>query len=1658
MVNEKTEVWLPTFLHSPFIIHHSQFGVPMPFAPKPLVRIVGGVALAIVTAVWTPLDAQVAGPATQPGALDPLSPEAFAGKEPTEGVYVRDSAAAVEKWTLAQKMERLKEWNKSADLYQEVITKYADRVVPWRVDADNKICQYTSITNPVQERLAKWPREGLDVYRARYEIPAATLLENAGADDAATLNKVYNVYFVTDAAKAAGIRLIDLYMEDGEFPAAAWIGDRLLNFHPNLTVERPAVLYRTALAYYFAGDSAQAKAHLEKMRQQFPQERGIVRGKDVILPEALAADISAPLASVAEATNDSWPMVGGDPSRGRVSAAAGKPGARLYGIPLSKANYSINSSANRALFEQRLKAQAEGGLTLGVMPVTDRGELFFQDGQRLFGISLESGVPLPGWAQTYSDGAYTLGGVVGSPRLEQLSVTLTEHEVLAIMGQPDRAAMMNGFGGQTEPRLVCLDRASGKEKWMVALSQTHGLSDSERALHMAGSPLVIGDGVLVFASAQKQAGFEDAYVICFDLNTGKHRWSTYISSANASGAMWGAMAPSMSENASHLAYGNGRVYVQSNLGSLAALDAYSGAIAWLNIYPTDRPVEMPPFRRGPWGGGFGGNMPASMSNRSSRQPWSYNPVVVSEGHVFVMPTDCHLLLIYDAASGVEVKRIDLQEIDRKWRDRQGTSLQADALENIDTLLGVSGDRLVLAGKAGVVCLKWKQYDRRNFDMMDESSVFWVETLPRPLRGRGFLTSHLLFIPCADKLHCIDLRSGKSTDAYPRSQGWEDPEGPGNVIATSDHVIIAGANMVNVYTDLTMARTKLDREVASAPGDAQPRLRYAEVMLAAGESDLAIDKLDEAINLLGGRQAMRSGPARDRVFTDSLTFAQKLAGNPAPDSASRAIKLFDRAGSAAYSPTQQVHYRLARAKFEQASHKPQEAVNLYQQVLSDPAMRPIPMVDSTSGAPAQAAAVAESAIDGLIKSSPGVYDAIQQAATAALKTAQESGADSASKLLEVAKTYPNSTVAAKAMLAAADAYEAAGQARQAVQVLRQMWFKYPDSAEKARMLESMARNDFALPGRIEPGTAALARAATISADAKLLRPLKLPDGNVIEAATPLSNALQAVRKLKSDEPAARLPDFNVPIPPPRTPEDRAAGKKRTAFLPQSPQTTIDNIRSLVVPLRESARNDRVVVWTTDNHLAVYPAGQTAPLLSTDAFKEEPTHCAWHGDALIVWGPTQMMRVDVDSKSGDVVKWRVQVNGMPAIEVAKLTGEPQLTPRQITGDVFINGNQQVVVVPQVGPRRRGGRFVPQQNPLFNPAPPQRPQVSPTEQINEVCPVSDCLLISTTSGRLFAVDLADGHALWQVRLTDRPLNRIVANDDFTVVRLTDDTAVRLAALDTATGEIRGSKSFSAQNGNVPVNLALAPDGTLVYTLPDKLCLQDLYKPWTTDSDREVSSTSGAPPYVGAMEADQLVIADGRILALSDNGSEKYINLYSLETGQPITLRYRNPQGGNQEIDRRLTAGKSWNVTLRLVGPHLYVITPGQAFGYNLDKPEQTPWALPADSLPLVNVQEVAPGQRYLAVIEEETNHPARAPAGGNGAQPAANNAPAPGYTVYLFRRTSISATNPAESGVLDYQLHIADPAGILPTWQAVDGGLYFVTADNKLHMLKGIGETGN
>ena len=99
--------------------------------------------------------------------------------------------------------------------------------------------------------------------------------------------------------------------------------------------ERPeafrVALHRQIGAFLVAQVRAPARAaeHLARLKRDHPQDVGTVRGKEVVLADALAAELKTPVETTAGAAGDSYPMFGGDPSRGRVSSAKVSPGAPL---------------------------------------------------------------------------------------------------------------------------------------------------------------------------------------------------------------------------------------------------------------------------------------------------------------------------------------------------------------------------------------------------------------------------------------------------------------------------------------------------------------------------------------------------------------------------------------------------------------------------------------------------------------------------------------------------------------------------------------------------------------------------------------------------------------------------------------------------------------------------------------------------------------------------------------------------------------------------------------------------------------------------------------------------------------------------------------------------------------------------------------------------------------------------------------------------------------------------------------------------------------------------------------------------------------------------------------------------------------------------------
>lgn len=1566
-------------------------------------------------------------PAAQP---PPLADSAIAGKESNQGVYVRDSAVAVEKFALAQRMERLKEWNNAADALQEVIEKHADRVMPSQVDANNVIYQYTSVTTAVQERLAKWPAEGLDVYRARFEPQAAALLEQAPADDLGALHRAIALYFVTETGKAAGLRLVDLYLESGEFPAAAWLAERLLAWHPTIDAERPKLTYRAALAYHLAGDAKNAAAKLDVLKTNFPDAKGTIRGQEVVLAESLAKELDTAPPVARSATGDSWPMLGGAPGRGRIPEAGGRLGALInfteYVGPTRSPRLSdprLNAMRQEADHTDR-RARDEG-LTLGVVPAVDRGDMFFQDNARLYGVSLETGVVLPGWQATYGDrgGRYVLNGASPLPRNQQFTVTVTDHSVLAVLGQVDVAMMMNiGFGGmmpagRDAARLVCLDRTTGRERWTVSPKQLPESAAQLRDLTLGGSPLVVGDNVYVLGRGGKRMQFEDSYVLCFSLTDGSFRWSCYVASGNADpNAMQRGMGMLGGDSVAHLAYASGRLYALTNLGALAAIDAYSGTIVWLNIYPRPKPeFEL----RARWNRAQNAAAPA--------KPWHHNPVIVKDGKVFILPEDAEHVLVYDAGSGVELQRI-----------------RTDHFDNAKTLLAIAGDRMILCSDASVFAVNWPAYNpqsERDANLLWHAGPFQIPSFKGrdPIRGRGFVTSDSVFVSTAWALFRLSLKSGRIEQSYPRERVWDAGEGPGNVLVTQDHVILATAERVNVYTDLAVAQARLDASVAAAPNDPEPRLRYAEMMFVSNQLDIGLTKLDEAMALLGhgkssggGEQsAMQPGPGRDRVFSIALTFAEKLGepeGNK-PAERQLAEQLFDRAAVAAHAPAQQVHYRMTRARFAE----PPEQVRLYQEVLADESLRTVPYAADESGS-SQAAVVAETAIAAIIKQfGPSVYAPYEAKANDALTAAR--AANDPDALLAVARSYPNARVAPEAMLAAAEAYEVAGNPRRATHVLNVVYRRYGKTIDPARIIEGQVRNYLKLPGGVG---IAIGRLRSAPKNAKLHKPLALPDGTALDAGVALADVATALHRVNATAVAAALPHFGLPDDPSKRDAD---GKRVKPLLPEQPETAIPDVDMLVVPRRDAARHDRVITWTANKGLAIYPVGQSNPIGSHVAFTDTPKGAAWVGEEderVLVWGATRA--VLLAGKTGAQL-WETTLKGLGSVEIAAM-GEAIVDAPPATGAeaeaVMIEQRRMINIRlrAQRGMLVANGVEVVPQDAQAQPQP-----AGPAEHIDHVRPAGERAVLSTTTGRVAGIELATGKTAWQTRLVDAPITQLLANDDFTVARFssTDGAGVQLAALDTFTGQpVTPRRVYPLESGRQPINMALSPDGMLVWITQGQLCGKNLFEPGKALTFQVPEQLDGNPRYATATLPDQLVIANGQILVVTDNG--QMVRVHSLTDGKPPAEPKPLSTG----------APASPAVTLRPLGSRVYIINPRGAASYNLDRAGDV-WGLSQLKVePPPAVRDVMIGQDYLVLLDQLSApvnpNPANAGAGGAGARQ--------GYRLLAHSRapTKRQDGSVVESGRLDYVPIITSPAGISSEWQGVNGGFYYRTLDRTVRFARG------
>ena len=259
------------------------------------------------------------------------------------------------------------------------------------------------------------------------------------------------------------------------------------------------------------------------------------------------------------------------------------------------------------------------------------------------------------------------------------------------------------------------------------------------------------------------------------------------------------------------------------------------------------------------------------------------------------------------------------------------------------------------------------------------------------------------------------------------------------------------------------------------------------------------------------------------------------------------------------------------------------------------------------------------------------------------------------------------------------------------------------------------------------------------------------------------------------------------------------------------------------------------------MSLFASGSNKPLGVAPQVAEEPRGAAWvgGGKSLLAWTPSTLHLLGGDDAAA---AWKLDVSSLPVLDVMA-----QATPAQpavnlqgmanapggiilnngrvgnLRGQFRIRGQMQMAVQARVV---LGGGIAVGQMP-GTPAVLAAETSGPGgEAVTDVRPVGGVALFTTSAGRVAAVDVGTGGVLWQTRVASHAVDRLVADDDFTVLKTTDEGVVQLFVLDTYTGKLLARRAFSSDAGQVPVNLALADDGTLVYTMNDRVVIHDLYE----------------------------------------------------------------------------------------------------------------------------------------------------------------------------------------------------------------------------------------
>ncbi len=669
------------------------------------------------------------------------------------------------------------QWDEAIETLRQVMENAGGKLIK----LDDR--RYLSLRDFCHLQLASLPADGLALYRSRVDPLAKRWYEEAvAARDVARLSSIVEQKFASSWTDSALYALGELALEQADYARARWCWERISPqlrtddgrplwlalrggvderksdsnlakpqaawlSYPDSDLSLADVRARLVLVSILEGALPRAKLELESLTKQPSRATGKLGGREVVYADALAALIAAAESSLTAMPNrDQWPTFAGAPQRTHtVAQELSVPGRGWSAVIGSGQPQQADVGVARSFGLPERRVAEDNLALLGYHPVVYRGLVLVNNRDEIFAFDLATGTPAwPGKADRpgqifdgsseadRQEGRTPASGLVRALGVPRYTLTVHGRYLLARMGSPITGRPADQQFPAEAGYVAVLDlEAQGKLLWKL-------LPDDARWA-FEGTPVC--DGTNLYVGMRYSDVRPQAHVACYDLQTGTRRWRRLVCAAesNARGAF-----DEITHNLLTLA--GDSLYVNTNLGAVAAINKSDGQVQWLATYPR-----------------------AKRSQRALHTYRDLNPAVYHRGAVYVAPSDFEGVLALDAATG---------------------QLLWDSYHPSDTvhLLGASGGNLLASGNS----LWWIN--------LDSGKVMHRFPDNPTLRGfgRGLLAGENVYWPARAEIRVFQAATGREVRQPIRLDEREPACAGGNLVAGEGCLVIATAEKLVVF--------------------------------------------------------------------------------------------------------------------------------------------------------------------------------------------------------------------------------------------------------------------------------------------------------------------------------------------------------------------------------------------------------------------------------------------------------------------------------------------------------------------------------------------------------------------------------------------------------------------------------------------------------------------------------------------------------------------------------------------------------------------------------------------------------------------------------------------------------------------------------------------